>query len=238
MFRMRVCAVAGMLFTLVAGCPSSQPGKGLADPVDMDPGSGMDPGNDTDPGDGTDPVDNDETGLIVETVAGSATASLDVYDAATNARVLQAESTDELIELDPGEYTVTEYFNESFVIAPLVQVTAGQVTRVRLGAVTVSTVSGSEGVTYDIYDATGETLLDQVNDSDLIRAVPAGTYVLKEYFNDAFDIARDVVVTEGAVTTIPLGAVRLITVEGAETETYDIFDGTGQTLLDRVNDTE
>lgn len=230
---MRCVAIAGIVLNLVVGCSSVQSGGGGAvevpDPTDMSP-------DETDPDDGMEPAD-EETGIIVETAAGAAAINLDVYDASTNVRVEQARSTDEFIELEPGEYTVTEYFNEGFVIARLVEVSAGQVTRVRLGAVHVTAATGSEAAIYDIYDGAGETLLDQVNDTDVIRPVPAGTYVLKEYFNDVFDFARDVVVTEGVVTTVSLGAVRLITVEGAEAEIYDIYDASGQTLLDQVNDT-
>jgi len=177
-----------------------------------------------------------ETGVIVETPPGSATLSVDVYDAATGVRLMQAKSTNDLIELPAGEYRITQFGSEALVLAPSVVVTAGTVTRVRLGAILVTTVGGAEGLTYDLYDAAGTTRLDQVNDAGTIRPVPAGTYVLKEYFNDVFDLARDVVVVEATVTTVPLGAIRLVTVDEAEEATYDIFDAAGETRLDQVND--
>jgi len=234
MSGMRCVAMAGVLLNLVVGCSSVQSGGGGAiggpDPTDMIP-------DDTDPDDGMEPAD-EETGIIVETPVGAAGINLDVFDTSTNVRVEQARSTDEFIALEPGEYRVTEYFDESFVVAPSVQVTAGQVTHVQLGAVHVTTASGSEAAIYDIYDATGDNLLDQVNDTGTIRPVPAGTYVLKEYFNDVFDFARDVVVVEGEVTVVALGAVVVTTASGSEAAIYDIYDGTGEMLLDRVNDTD
>lgn len=175
------------------------------------------------------------TGILVATPTGSETLSVDIYEAGDDSPLMQAKSTDEVIELPPGVYRVTQYFEE-FVFADSVTVTAGQVSRVELGAIRVTTVPGSETVTYDLYDQGSDTLLDQVNDTDVIRAVPAGTYVLKEYFHEDFDFASGVVVAAGEVTTVALGAIRVMDVAGAETATYDIFDQSGTMLLDQVND--
>ena len=172
-----------------------------------------------------------ETGVIVETPPGSTGLSVDVYDAATGVRLMQAKSTNDLIELPAGEYRITQFGSEALVLAPSVVVTAGTVTRVRLGAILVTTVGGAEGLTYDLYDAAGTTRLDQVNDAGTIRPVPAGTYVLTEYFNEGLVYASGVVVEAGEVTDVLLGALRYT---GAE-DPFDIYDATGETLIARPN---
>lgn len=213
MRRIWLIALLGIVATVCGGCP-------LADTV---PGGNMD----TNPG--------KTTGILVSTVAGAQALNVDVYDAATGARVAQAKSSNQVIELSPGQYNLTEYFNTDFLIAAGVTVRPGEVVTVALGAVRVQTVAGSAAITFDIYDASGQTLLDQANDTDVIRPVTPGVYVLKEYFNDVFDFARDVAVVAGEVTTVVLGAIDLRTAPDANA-TYDIYDASGQTLLDRVND--
>jgi len=136
---------------------------------DNDAGGGA--GNNQDDNNGSGDVD-DKTGILVSTVAGAEVLNVNVYDAATDARVAQARSTDEVIELAPGRYNLTEYINEDFVIATAVTVRAGEVATVALGAIRVQTVAGSETITYDIYDAGGQTLLDRVNDPETVGEGP------------------------------------------------------------------
>jgi hypothetical protein len=219
-----------LLCAMLVGCPP-MPSAGN--------GNGNLNGSTNQNGGGSNGNDNSavQTGILVTTPAGSESLSLDIYELGDSSPLMRAKSVNEVIELPPGLYTVTEYF-EAFTFAPSVTVVAGQVSRVELGAIRVTAVAGSEAVIYDIYDEGSATLLDRVNDTDETRAVPAGTYLLKEYFNDDFDFSRGVVVIPGQVTTIALGAINLMTAAGAEAETYDIFDETGTMLLDRVNDTD
>lgn len=126
-------------------------------------------------------------------------------------------------------YVLREYFHDDFDFARDVAVVAGEVTTIALGAINLHAVSGAATTTYDIFDASGQTLLDQVNDTDVIRAVPAGEYVLKEYFNDALIYAAGVVVSAGAVAERSLGAIHYT---GGETN-FDIYAAEGATLLVR-----
>ncbi len=216
-----------IVVSLLAGCPSGTP---------SDPNSGTNANDNAGVSNGEDGV-NDATGILVAAPDGSEAISVDLYVAGTDQAVKTAQSAGQVIDVAAGTYRLHEYAHGDFVFAPSVTVTAGAVTHVTLGAIRVTTVAGSATATYDLYDASGDTLLDQVNDTDEIRAVPAGTYLLKEYFHDQFVFAQDVVVTEGAVTTVALGAINLHSVDGAETAIYDILAEDGQTLLDQVNDT-
>lgn len=210
---------------LLGGCPNDPAG----DQSTLDAPNAVDPGV----------TDRDEgTGILVSLVAHSETLSLDVYDETTGTLVKRAASAGELIELAPGEYRLTAYFNEEFVLAESVVVRAGEITRVPFGALFVDTIAGAATVSYDIYDALGNTLLDNVNDTDALRALPPGVYVLKEYGHADFEFARPVTVIAGETTTIPMGAIDLHAVSEAATTTYDIYDASGLVLLDSVNDTD
>jgi len=97
-----------------------------------------------------------------------------------------------------GTYVLTEYFNAPLVFASGVVVEPNALNDVVLGAIRYT---GGEAL-YDIFDAGGETVLSRPNDAGEIRTLPAGTFLLKPYFEDTVLVA-DVTVTAGAITTVP-----------------------------------
>ena len=184
-------------------------------------------------GDNTGTDGADKTGILLMTPAGSVAESYDLYDATGTVLLHQALSTDELEEVDPGTYVLTEYFNDEFVYANAVMVNAGQTTTIELGAVDVVTAPGSQEATYDIYDSTGTAVLTDAESSDTIRPLPAGTYVIKRYSNPDFTYAEDVIVSAGQVTTISMGAFELVTGVDWSDSSYDVYAADGMSLLSR-----
>lgn len=168
------------------------------------------------------------TGILVTSPPGAENEPFDLFTADAGRRLSQAHDLNELLEVDPGTYLLTQYFNEDFVFARNVVVNLGEVTTVALGAIEVTTVTGSEAATYDIYDSDGAALLSRPNDSDRINPVPPGTYTLKEYF-DEFTYVSGLTVVAGEVATFEMGAILYA---GAE-PTYDIYDANGTTVLVR-----
>lgn len=250
------CAALAILALAAGGCPSGTSadlggggdGGAPAGP-ETDPAAG--PATDPAAGPETDPAAGAangpssgassgggaevQTGILVVTPLNSA-VNIDIHLASSDERVKTAQSANEIIELAPGTYRLREYFHDDFVFADSVTVVAGEVTQVTLGAILVTTAPGSEAAIYDIYNATGDLLLDQVNDTGVVRPAPAGSYLLKEYFHENFVYAANVVVSPGGVTTIALGAINLRSVPGGDA-VYDIFAADGQTPLDQVSDT-
>lgn len=226
------CVALAILALAAGGCPSGTSadlGNGAEGgaPIDSTAGSSG--------GASSDDSAEVQTGILVVTPSNSE-VNIDVHLASTDERVKAAQSANEVIELAPGTYRLREYFHDDFVFAESVTVVAGAVTQVTLGAILVTTAPGSEAAIYDIFDATGDLLLDQVNDTGVIRPVPAGSYLLTEYFNKSFVYASNVVVSPGSITTIAMGAINLTSVPGGDA-IYDIFAADGQTLLDQVSDT-
>ena len=168
------------------------------------------------------------TGILVTTPPGAVNEIFDLYTADGSRRISLAHDLNVVLEVDPGTYLLTQYFNENFVYARDVVVAAGQVTTIEMGAVVVDTTADSDGAIYDIYDATGELLLSRPNDSDVIIPVPPATYTLKEYFAD-FVYASGVAVAAGEIVTVQMGAIRY----DGEEPTYDIYDETGTIVLVR-----
>lgn len=180
-------------------------------------------------------VDPQTTGILITVPAGAAIENFDLYTADGATRLSRAHDVGATLAVEPGAYRLTQYFNETFVYAASVVVVAGATTVVPFGGIRVTTVNGSEPATYDIYDATGDTLLDRPNDADVIVPVPPGTYRLRQYFNADFDFAENVVVAAGQVATVPLGALHVEIPPGAEPATYDIYAADGSSLLARPN---
>lgn len=216
-----VALCAGALITL-GGCP----------PTNTDNGG---PANDNGTGgaaaDGGGEV---ATGILVTTPLGAA-GTFDLYSGDGQTRLAQAQDMNKVVATAAGTYRLTDYFNAVFVLAPEVVVVAGQVTTVPMGGLRVTTIAGSAPATYDIYSGENDTLLERPNDSDVIVAVPPGTYRLRKYFNDAF-VYGEVTVAAGSVTAVPMGAFKLITPDGADEASYDVYTADGQTLLSRPND--
>lgn len=164
----------------------------------------------------------------VVTVAGSNEATYDIWDAAGTTLLTRAQSDNTILPLPPGSYVLKEYFNDSFVWASSVQVIAGQVTTVSLGAFELRMGADWESPSYDVYAADGVTLLSRPKSANQLVPLPAASYAIFDYFNGAFRYAN-VTVAAGQVTTFEMGAI-LYT--GSESS-YDIYDASGTVLLDR-----
>jgi hypothetical protein len=175
-----------------------------------------------------------QTGILVTTPAGSVEGLFDLFDATGTTKLSAAHGTGTFYEVPAGTYVLKEYFSDVFIYASAVTVVPGAVTQVPLGAVQLVTVAGSNEATFDIWDATGATMLTQAESDNQILPLPPGTYVLKRYFNEAFVWASEVVVVAGEVTTITMGAFELK--HGADwiDPFYDVYAADGTTLLHRA----
>lgn len=166
--------------------------------------------------------------LNVTTVPGSIEATFDIWDAAGTKLLSRAKSDNTVRPLPPGVYVIKEYFNDDFTWASGVQINAGAVTTVPLGAFRLNLGDDWGNPSYDVYAADGVTLLSRPKSANELVPLPAGSFVIYDYFNDQFRYA-DVQVAAGLVTTVQMGAI-LYT--GGESN-YDIYDGSGARLLDR-----
>jgi len=146
--------------------------------------------------------------IEVVTVPNASDGQYDIYDATGATEYSTYNEPNVLITAPAGTFTLKEYFNGDFVYATGVTVTAGEVTTVQMGGIELTTVTGAVDGTYGIYDETGEEVFSTYNDPDIIITAPAGTFTLKEYFNDRFTYGSDVQVIAGEVTTVPMGAIR------------------------------
>ncbi len=164
----------------------------------------------------------------VVTVAGSNEATYDIWDAAGTTVLARAQSDNTILPLPPGTYVLKEYFNDGFVWASNMQVIAGQVTTISLGAFELRMGADWDSPSYDVYAADGVTLLSRPKSANQLAPLPAGAYAIFDYFNEAFPYSN-VTVAAGQVTTFEMGAI-LYT--GSESS-YDIYDASGTVLLDR-----
>lgn len=174
--------------------------------------------------------------LLVETVAGAINTEFDIYELPGSSALRSYQSANVPVNLAPGLYRLTQWFNADFWYANDVTITAGATTTVTLGAINVVTVADAADGEYDIYDSTGATEYSSYNAPDVLISAPAGTFVLKEYFNGSFDYATGVTVVAGETTTVEMGAVELVTVAGAVEGEYAIYDSTGTTVYATYNE--
>ncbi|MBN1511280.1 MAG: hypothetical protein JXB13_04645 [Phycisphaerae bacterium] len=142
------------------------------------------------------------------TVPNASDGQYDIYDATGATEYSTYNEPNVRITAPEGTFTLKEYFNGDFVYATGVTVTAGEVTTIEMGGIELTTVTGAVDGTYGIYDEAGEEVFSTYNDPDIIVTAPAGTFTLKEYFNDRFTYASDVQVIAGEATTVPMGAIR------------------------------
>lgn len=230
--KLMAIAVFAAMVPAMGGCPQGQPS-------DADDGNGGISGDGSGGGgsdvgdDGGSTAGGAKTGIRVTTPDGAETALFDVYGATGTGRLEEAQGSGEIVELPPGAYLLTEWGAAEFVYAASVVVVAGEITDVPLGAVRVTTPEGTPSGSYDIYDDASDTLLVRPADLGAIRPVPAGTYRIRDYFNEAFTYAEGVVVVAGEVSTVPLGAIHVVSVNGEGRAPYDVYDESGQNLLDR-----
>ncbi|MBL8879741.1 MAG: hypothetical protein JNG88_11535 [Phycisphaerales bacterium] len=166
--------------------------------------------------------------LNVTTVADSDEATFDIWDAAGAKVLTRAQSDNTILPLPPGTYVIREYFNDVFSWAVNVQIVAGQVTTIPLGAFYLKSNEDWANANYDVYAADGATLLSRPKGINRQIPLPAGSFVMVDYFNDAFPFAN-VQVAAGAVTHFELGAILY---NGGESN-YDIYDASGTKLLER-----
>ena len=174
--------------------------------------------------------------LVVEIVADASNTEYDIYDLPGGESVRSYQSANTTIDLQPGLYYLTEYFNADFRYASDVTITAGSTTTVTLGAIQLVTVTDASDGYYDIYDSTGATEYSSYNAANASITAPAGTFTLKEYFNGYFDYATNVVVVAGETTTVEMGGIKLVTVEGASDGTYAVYDSGGTVTYATYNE--
>ena len=174
--------------------------------------------------------------LVVETVTDAINTEYDIYELPGGESVRSYQSTNTAINLRPGLYYLTEYFNADFRYAPDVTIAAGSTTTVTLGAIALVTVADASDGYYDIYDSTGATEYSSYNAANASITAPAGTFTLKEYFNGDFEYATNVVVVAGETTTVEMGGIKLVTVAGASDGTYAIYDSGGAVAYATYNE--
>lgn len=163
------------------------------------------------------------------TVAGSEEATYDIYGS-TGQLLTRAQSDNTILPLPPGTFDLTAYFNAPLVYGDNVVVTAGNVTTVTLGAFELTAGTDWVSPTYDIFAANGSTLLARPEWVNTLVPMPAGTYVVKDYFNDLFPYATGVRVNARETTRFAMGAILYTGIEPV----YDVYDASGTQLLDRA----
>jgi hypothetical protein len=162
-------------------------------------------------------------------VADASDGYYDIYDATGTTEYSSYNAPNALITAPAGTFTLKEYFNANFDYATNVTVVAGETTTVEMGGIRLVTVGGAADGTYGIYDSAGTTVYASYNEPDVIVTAPAGTFTLKEYFNDEFTYASNVRIRAGEVTNVEMGAIRY-----NGTQAYDIY--VGGTLVSSYND--
>lgn len=228
--KIALAMLSGVALCLLGGCPVGTP---AADGTD---GTGDTTGTETPPPDGTSGPPAGLGALLVATVTGAANTEFDVYELPGGRSLRSYESANAPLNLAPGLYYVTQYFNHSFQYASDVTITAGSTTTVTLGAIDLVTVADASDGYYDIYDSTGATEYSSYNAPNTAITAPAGTFTLREYFNGDFDYATNVIVVAGETTTVEMGGIKLVTVAGAADGTYGIYDSGGTTVYATYNE--
>lgn len=221
---------------LLCGCPvglpNGTPMQDTGNDPSTEPTDGADGESSGEPDNGTGPGSM----ILVQTIEGAASTEYDIYKQVSDESVQTYTASNELVSLPPGVYYLTEYFNADFVYASDVVVSLGNTTTVTLGGIKLATVPGASDGSYDIYDASGETVYSTYTEPNIVITAPAGHFTLKEYFNGDFAYATDVEVTAGETTDVEMGGVTLITVPGASDGTYAIYDSTGGTVYATYNE--
>ncbi|MBN2446247.1 MAG: hypothetical protein JXO22_05960 [Phycisphaerae bacterium] len=178
----------------------------------------------------------DTGALVVQAIVNAATRYYDVYEAPNGAEVAGYKEVDTAVYLPPGLYKLTQYFNASFIWDSDVEITAGATTTVTLGAIELVTVANASDGYFDIYSPGGAVQFASYNEPNVFISAPAGTYTLKEYFNAGFSYATSVVVAEGAVTTVEMGGIKLISVPGSVDANYGIYNRAGTITFASYNE--
>jgi hypothetical protein len=181
-----------------------------------------------------------EPGRITEVVLGAVrviapegagASNWDLWKPGGEAPIDQANSTGATIPVPAGTFVLNEYYNPRFVWAEPVVVEPGRITEVVLGAVRVIAPEGAEASNWDLWKPGGEAPIDQANSTGATISVPAGTFVLKEYYNARFVWRDDLEVAPGMVSEVALGAIR---VASASDLNWDLWDVSGEEKLDEA----
>lgn len=135
------------------------------------------------------------------------------------------------VTVPAGIYRLVRNNAPAFVYATDVVVVAGQVTDVRMGAITLVTVPGGVEGEFEIQDAAGTVTLSDFEEPNMPVTVPAGTYTLMRNNAPGFVYATNVTVTAGSSTPVTMGAIRLQTLPGAVEGEFEIQDATGTLTL-------
>lgn len=174
--------------------------------------------------------------VLLDAVPNAEGGSFDIFDAAGTNKLSAANAPDSPVAVSPGTYLLRQYYNSAFTFATGVVVQPGRLTVVPMGAVKVATVPNSQLASFDIYDASGTQLLSSANNPDVPVTAPPGTFVLKQYYNDAFEFAAGVTVQAGQTATVGMGAIVLQTLPSSAWGSYDIYDSTGGIMYSSAND--
>jgi hypothetical protein len=175
------------------------------------------------------------TGILITAPAGTKAASWDLFIAGSESPLSRAHGTETPVAVEPGTYTVTEYFNAKLPWASGFQVEQGQLTRIHLGAVRVTAPEGTKATNWDLWDAGGENKIDEANGTGEVYPVPAGTFTVKEYFNPRLVWAQAVEVVPGRISEVRLGALHVIAPEGAKATNWDLWQPNGESKIDEAN---
>lgn len=233
-----ICLSVGLLAGGECGAPAPTvpnqvdswnpgPGGSTTDPA---PGIDNDGGTSHTSDDGTAP-DVGQASLLLDGVTGAVGGDFDIYDGSGTALLSGEHAAETPVAIEPGTYVLKQAGNSAFVLAASVVVEPDRLTIASIGAVEVRTVSGATFGLFDLYDAGSGEKLSEANDPNVPVSAPAGTYLLRQSFNDTFAYAQNVMVIAGATTTVSLGAIQIESVPGSVGAGYDIFNSTGVTLL-------
>jgi len=136
--------------------------------------------------------------LRVVTPSGMGNVQFDLWTETGEERLHTPYETNQVTPMSAGSYTVTKYSTQEFIWKTPVVVEAGQITRLELGGLTLSSETPSS---FDLYDSSNDRKLSMANDTNKAHPVPPGTYTLKKYFSDEV-LASSVPVTAGTVTVV------------------------------------
>ncbi len=102
-------------------------------------------------------------------------------------------------------------------------------------------IASPEGVhteNWDLLASTTGAMVLQAQSLGVARPVPAGVYVLRQYFTPTFTWADPLEVREGQTTRVNLGAIEIVTVPGAVTRSWDLWTADGDSMLSQANPTD
>jgi len=167
-------------------------------------------------------------------VEGAANAVYSIYDGTGEKRFREHNEPGAAVSAGPGKYRLSDQ-TSYMPFAKDVEVKAGEVAEVRIGAMRLVPVEGAANAVYSIYDATGEKRFREHNEPGAAVSAGPGKYRLFDQASYA-PFAKDVDVKAGETTEVRIGAMRLVPVEGAAHAVYSLYDATGEKRLREHNE--